>query len=265
MDRIAGLGKGQASPDRSVPMKTAILALILSLTWVPVLAQPTRVMVRAQALDAKFIGDHTGGADIILTDVRTGRVLAKGRTAGGTGDTGRIMKAPHSRSGGLSDAQTAGFDAVVDIEGPTLVRAEGVGPLGRLRSVIHVTSTTWVYPGQDILGDGWILTFPGLVVEPKAAQSTDGTVEVSANVTLMCGCPIEPGGIWDAANYAVEASLVQGSKVLATAPLAYAGRTSQFLGHFTAQPPGHYILRVIAKDRTTINAGTVDTPLTLKP
>ena len=246
-------------------MKIAILALTLSLAWVPALAQPTHVMVRAQALDAKFIGDHTGGADITLTDTRTGRILAKGRTAGGTGDTGRIMKAPHSRSGGLSDAQTAGFDAVLDIKGPTLVRAEGIGPLGRPGSVIHVTSMAWVYPGQDIAGDGWILTFPGLVVEPKAAEGTDGTVEVSANVTLMCGCPIEPGGIWEAANYAVEASIVQGSKVLATTPLAYAGRTSQFFGHFTAQPPGHYILRVIAKDRTTINAGTVDTPLTLKP
>ncbi len=246
-------------------MKTAGLALCLSLASTLALAQPTHVMVRAQALDAKFIGDHTGGADITLTDVRTGRVLARGRTAGGTGDTGRIMKAPHSRSGGLSDAQTAGFDAVVDIESPTLVRAEGVGPLGRLRSVIHVTSTTWIYPGQDIVGDGWILTFPGLVVEPEAAQSTDGTVEVSANVTLMCGCPIEPGGIWDAANYAVEASLVQGGRVLATAPLAYAGKTSQFAGRFPAQPPGNYTVRVTAKDRTTINAGTVVYPLTLKP
>jgi len=48
----------------------------------PALAQPTHVMVRALALDAKFIGDHTGGADITLTDARTGKVLAReGRLA----------------------------------------------------------------------------------------------------------------------------------------------------------------------------------------
>ena len=246
-------------------MKFVALRLCLALGCGPALAQPTHVVVRAQALDAKFIGDHTGGADITLTDARTGKVLAKGRTAGGTGDTARIMKAPHSRTGGLADAQTSGFDAVIDITAPTLVRAEAVGPQGRPGSVIHVTSTTWVYPGRDIAGDGWILTFPGLVVEPRAEKAADGTLAVSANVTLMCGCPIEAGGIWDAANYSVEAALIRGGKVQATAPLAFTGKTSQFAGQFLTQPPGKYQVRVSATDRTTINAGTVEIPLDLKP
>lgn len=246
-------------------MKLAVFTLCLGLIGLPALAQPTHVMVRAQALDAKFIGDHTGGADITLTDVRTGKILAKGRTTGGTGDTGRIMKAPHNRSGGLADAQTAGFDAVIDIKEPTLVRAEAVGPMGRPDSVIHVTAATWVYPGRDISGDGWILIFPGLVVEPRAVKAADGALAVSASVTLMCGCPIDTGGIWDAANYSVEAALIRGGKVLATAPLAFTGKTSQFAGQFPAQTPGTYRVRVSATDRTTINAGTVEIPLDLKP
>ena len=110
-------------------MRSAAFAIVLALASAgAAAAQPTHVMVRAMALDAKFIGDHTGGADITLTDAGTGKLLARGRTTGGTGDTGRIMKAPHARTGGLADAQTAGFDAVIDITGPTLVRAEAVGP-----------------------------------------------------------------------------------------------------------------------------------------
>lgn len=246
-------------------MKTLALALGLTLVSGLALAEPTHVMVRALALDAKFIGDHTGGADITLTDAKTGKVLAKGRTAGGTGDTAKIMRAPHSRSGGLSDAQTAGFDAVIDISAPTLVRAEAVGPQGRPASAITVTSTTWVYPGQNISGDGWILTFPGLAVQPQAEKAADGSLAVSANVTLMCGCPIETGGLWDAANYSVQAVLVKGGKSLATTPLAFTGKTSQFAGQFPAQAPGHYTVRVSATDRTTINAGVVEIPLDLKP
>lgn len=265
MDRAPRVGEFPPLRFGVRTLKTFTLALCLALTSLPALAQPTHVMVRAQALDAKFIGDHTGGADIILTDAKTGKVLARGRTTGGTGDTARIMKAPHSRTGGLSDAQTAGFDAVIDIHEPTLVRAEAAGPMGRPGSVIHVSSSIMVIPGRDIVGDGWILTFPGLVVEPMAAKAADGGLSVSANVTLMCGCPIDAGGIWDAANYTVEAALIRDGKVLATAPLAFTGKTSQFAGQIPAQPAGRYQVRVTATDRTTINAGSVEIPLDLKP
>ncbi|OXE36664.1 MAG: hypothetical protein CGW95_06340 [Phenylobacterium zucineum] len=245
-------------------MKLAVFAIGFSLAWMSALAQPTHIMVRAQALDAKFIGDHTGGADIILTDARTGKVLAKGRTAGGTGDTGKIMKAPNRRGGGLTDAQTAGLDLVIDISAPTLVRAEAVGPQGRPASAIHVTSTSWIYPGHDITGDGWILTLPGLVVEPKVETGVNGILAVLANVTLMCGCPIEAGGLWDSANYSVEATLIQGGKTLATTPLTFTGKTSQFAGQFAGQMPGRYTVRVTASDRTTINASVVEMPWDLK-
>lgn len=246
-------------------MKPFLLALSLTLISGVAMAEPTHVMVRALALDAKFIGDSNGGADITLRDVKTGKVLARGRTTGGTGDTVKIMKTPHGRGGGLSDAKTAGFDAVIDISAPTLVRAQAVGPQGNPASAITVSSTTWVFPGQNISGDGWILTFPGLVVQPQADRAADGSLTVSAHVSLMCGCPIEAGGLWDAANYSVQAVLMRGGKPLATSPLAFTGKTSQFAGQFPAQAPGRYTIRVSASDRTTINAGVVDLPLDLKP
>ena len=151
-------------------------------------------MVRVQALDAKFIGDHMGGVAVTLKDARTGAGLANGLTKGGTGDNQRIIRAPRTRGGGVTDSATAGFEAILDLKEPTLVRAEAAGPMGKPRASIRVTSELWVIPGRDILGDGWILTLPGLVVEPTASSTPEGAVTITAKVALMYGCPIEKGG-----------------------------------------------------------------------
>lgn len=236
-------------------MRLAALAAGLALLATPVTAEPTQVMVRAQSLDAKFIGDQMGGVQVILRDARTGRVLARGLTQGGTGDTNLIMKTPRSRGASITDAATAGFNAIIDVREPTLIEAEAEGPMGKPASRIRVTSRLWILPGRDVTGDGWILTFPGLVIEPEVTQTTAAAGRVSAKVTLMCGCPIEPGGLWDSANYVIQAELRRGDQVVARAPLAYAGTPSLFAGAFPALPPGRYRLRVTAMDKSTPNAG----------
>ena len=239
-------------------MKSILLAAALAALASAARAEPTHVMIRAQSLDAKFIGTHMGGVQIVLRDATTGSVLAKGVTTGGTGDTGVIMKKPRERGAPIAGGDTAGFDAVVDIERPTLVSVEASGPIGKPAASIKVTSSLWVIPGRDVGGDGWVLTFPGLVVEPSAQPTPDGGLKVAAKVTLMCGCPIEPGGMWDAANYMVEAALLSGDKAIARTPLAYAGQASQFSGLLTGAAPGRYVLRVVATDAMSPNAGVVE-------
>jgi hypothetical protein len=190
--------------------KTLALAASLALFAGPVLAAPTHVMVRAQAQDAKFIGDHVGGVLVTLSDARTGKVLAKGQIKGGTGDTARIVKTPRVRGAQVSDSETAGFDAVLDIAEPTLVRVDATGPMGKPASSIKVSSTLWVIPGRDITGDGLVLSFPGLVVEPTATVEADGLLHLDAKISPMCGCPIDANGLWDAANYSVSHAVVAG-------------------------------------------------------
>jgi hypothetical protein len=238
---------------KSILLATAVAALAASAH-----AQPTHVMIRAQSLDAKFIGTHMGGVMITLRDAATGAVLAQGITAGGTGDTGAIMKTPRERGAAITGGDTAGFDAVLDISRPTLVRVEASGPVGKPAASIKVASSLWVIPGRDVGGDGWVLTFPGLVIEPSVQPAANGGLKVAAKVTLMCGCPIEPGGVWDAANYTIEAALLRGDKIVATAPLTYAGQASQFSGAITGAAPGRYVLRVVATDARTPNAGVVE-------
>jgi hypothetical protein len=242
-------------------MKFAALALTAVLAAAPALSQPTHVMVRAQALDAKFIGDHTGGVQIVLRDTRTGKVLAQGLTRGGTGDTARIMKTPIARGAPLADAATAGFDAVIDIDRPTLVRAEARGPMGRPDSAVEVTSSLWVIPGHDVTGDGWVLSFPGLVVEPARVSADAAGQRIDAKVSPMCGCPIEPGGLWDAGGYTVEALVLKGDKVVSRTAMTYAGKTGEFTGVAPKTGPGRYRLRVVAYDAKSPNAGIWEGPL----
>jgi hypothetical protein len=233
------------------------VAACLSLIAPAVHAEPTRVLVRAQALDAKFIGDHMGGVRVSLTDTSTGKVLAQGLTKGGTGDTARIMKSPHVRGAELATAEAAGFEATLDLARPTLVRVHAEGPAGKPASAVSTSATMWVIPGRDVLGDGWLLTLAGLVIEPTVAPDGRGGLRIDAKVTLMCGCPIEAGGLWDAANYTVEARLFSGNREVAKAPLAFTGETSRFAGSLASLPPGHYRLELAAFDRQTPNAGVI--------
>lgn len=237
-----------------------ILGLIAALAAGAAQAQPTTVVVRARALDAKFIGTHVGGALVTLTDLRTGKTLAQGKIEGATGDTPKLMVQPAARHASLADADTAKFTAQLDISEPTLVRATARGPAG-----MEASSTLWILPGRNIEGDGWVLNFPGLIVEPSAVVGADRKAVIHAKVALMCGCPIEPKGLWDAANYAVTAELTRKGAAPVSVPLTYAGTKSEFAAETpVALAPGTWRLRVIAADATTPNAGVADTELLVK-
>lgn len=238
-------------------------ALLLALAATAAQATPTHVMVRARAQDAKFIGDHMGGIRVTLRDAKTRKVLARGLIKGGTGDTGRLMKGPQ-RGVMLSDAQAAGFEAVLDLDRPTLVEADAEGPLGKPAAKVHVTAQAWILPGHDLAGDGWILTFPGLVIEPDLSAARAAKPAIAAKVSLMCGCPIEPGGLWDAAHYSVRADLLRNGRAVSSADLAYGGKPSLFVGELPPATPGAYRLRLTAQDSTTANVGVWEEPLDLK-
>ncbi len=241
----------------------ATAAIVLGATPAP--AEPTRVMVRARSLDAKFIGDHTGGVRVTLRDARTGKVLAQGVIRGGTGDTTRLMKTPAARYAQVADEQTAGFPAVIDISEPTRVRVEATGPLKFPQAEIAVTSTLWVAPGRHIDGDGVVLTFPGLIVDPTATQGADGAVRVVAKISPMCGCPIEQGGLWNADNYSVRATLLRKGAHVAEAAMTFTGKTGEYAAVLPAPGPGRYSVRVVAVDAKTPNTGVGVTEANAKP
>ena len=231
-------------------------ALILAGLPVAAAAEPTDLVIRVISEGGKFVGTSMGGAEIIVRDVRSGEVLVHGRTAGSTGDTARSMKGG-PRGTPLADETAAAFRTTIDIDEPRLVEVEAYGPLAQPQAAVRVTSQRWVLPGRGAMqGDGWLLELPGLVVdlvEPAAHQrgTAGAAIRLAANVALMCGCPIETGGIWDAARYDVRASAKRDGQPAGEVSLSYGGRTGYFTGTLPVDKAGAHVITVTAVDTKT--------------
>lgn len=239
-----------------------MFAAMLLLVHVPSHAVPTTITVRVISKGAKFVGTSMGGVQITVKDALTGEILATGITRGSTGDTDRIMKKPANRNDVLADEASARFTATIDINQPTRIEVRAYGPLAQIQSANTVSSSQWVIPGRHIdSGDAWLLELPGFVVDILAppAHSTikesPAAVTVQASVSMMCGCPIVPGGLWDAGKYEVSALVMKDGKDMESIPLAYAGRPSQYAAAVPVRGPGVYEVAVYAYDPLNGNTG----------
>lgn len=240
-----------------------IACLGLFASAAPAMAEPTEVMVRVLAADAKFIGSSMGGMNVTLEDARTGAILASGKTEGGTGDTGAIMSAA-GRSSLRAQGDAAGYLAVVDIDRPTLVELSVEGPIGHPASSVRASVQRWIMPGQDVTrGDGWVVEAPGIVISNSVTQS-GLTMTLAPKIELLCGCPITPGGPWKAADYVVVASLWREDERFGEANLAFTESPGRYSGALTAPGPGRYTLFVHAQNRVTGNSGMVSQSITIK-
>ncbi|MFB6240072.1 MAG: hypothetical protein ABEJ46_00630 [Gemmatimonadota bacterium] len=225
--------------------------------------EETTVVVRAVANDAKVIGSGVGGARITIRDAGTGEVLARGLQEGGTGSTERIMRSPRERGAtvyGTEDA--AKFEATLSLRRPTRVEIAAEGPLGTPHATQRASRTMILVPGRDVTGEGVILELYGLTVRLERPTEEDPVpageaLPVRAHVEMLCGCPITPGGLWDADRVDVVARLVRDGTVVREASLDYAGETSTFGGRLTPPGPGSYELVVLAEDASRANAGMV--------
>ncbi|RKZ79736.1 MAG: hypothetical protein DRQ35_03630 [Gammaproteobacteria bacterium] len=233
-------------------LSTIAIGLILSANS---FATETSVMVRAKAVDAKFIGTSVGGVKIVVEDAETGEILDQGWINGGTGSTKAIIKEPIARGQVLSDDKTAGFLAKVDITSPRLLRFKLVGPYGYRQALQEATVTSWVIPGKDILGDGITLNMPGFIVDAWTRVLEGGKLEIYTKASLLCGCPIYPDGPWDPKNYEATAILMQNETKVAEVNLDFTGPVGMFSGKTTIEQSGHYKAIVYLFDKKTGNVG----------
>lgn len=239
-------------------MKRLIVALFLPLFMMlslPVMAETTQIMVRAKAVDAKYIGTGVGGVRVVVEDAETGEMLDEGWINGGTGSTDTLIKNPIKRGQTLTDDKTAGFVAEVDIDAPRLLRFKLVGPYGYRQSLQEATVTTWVVPGKDLLGDGITLNMPGFIVDAWTQVLEGGRVEFYTKASLLCGCPITKDGYWQPDNYEARAILMRDEEKIAEIPLAFTGPTGMFSGKTEIDESGHYKAIVYLIDQSTGNVG----------
>jgi len=234
-------------------------------------AEPTEITVHVISKGAKFIGSSMGGVSITLRDARTGELLAQGTTQGTTGDTEKIMEEKHGRGDALSTRQAASYTATLELEEPRLIEVTAYGPLAQRQSAGRVSATQWVVPGRHInQGDGWLLQMPGLIVDalaPPAHIKLPGaqTIKLHANVTMMCGCPITPDGLWDADRFEIRAVVRRDGKRVAELPMRYAGTPSQFRVEYEAAEPGVYDALIYAHQPSNGNTGLDRTTWIIAP
>jgi len=234
-------------------------------------AKETKVMIRAIARDAKVIGTHVGGARITVKDVSTGEILAQGMQQGGTGDTDLIMKKPRTRGMALYNTpDTSGFLAVLHLEKPTVVEISAEGPLGNAQATQRSSKTLLLVPGEDVLGDGILLEIHGFIITPlaplaDAKMKAGSPFEVRATVTMACGCPTEPDGLWDASKIRVVARLLRDGKVESEIPMAYAGVQNTFHVDVPAAAMGAMELQVLALDPGSANFGMTREAISIVP
>lgn len=224
-------------------------------------AEPTRVLVHVKSKDAKFVGTSMGGVQIVIRDAATGELLAKGLTAGATGDTERLMRQPHVRHQPLSTAEAASYLAELDLTEPTKVTIAATGPLAQRQSAVTVSQEQWLFPGQHIdQGDGIVLILPGFVVDvlspPAHLKLKEAReVEIRANITMVCGCPVEPDGLWDAHRFQLWGRVLRNGQKVDSIELSYAGTPSQFAGSYTPPQSGAYEIQILALDPANGNTG----------
>jgi hypothetical protein len=254
----------------SVAIAFAILIFVS-----PLIAQTggkeTKVMIRAIARDAKVIGTHVGGARITVKDAATGEILAQGIQQGGTGDTDVIMKKPHTRGMTVFSAGDAsGFLAVLHLDKPTVVEISAEGPLGNAQATQRSSKTLLLVPGEDVLGEGVLLEIHGFIVTALAplqdAKVKAGSpFEVRATVTMACGCPTEPDGLWDANKIHVVARLLRDGKLQSEIPMTYAGVQNTFHADVPITAAGPLELQVLALDPGSANFGMMKEAVAIVP
>jgi hypothetical protein len=239
---------------------------------------PTQIDVRVIAKSGKYLGDDIGGALVTIYDVRTREVLASGKTSGGSG-LKNLMDISVTQAQVLPVADASVFSTTLDLDQPRVA----YGPLAAPQAANKVSLRQWVYPGKNITGDanggGLLLEIPGLVVQilnPPThflPGSAPAEIEIRANVTMMCGCPIAAKP-WDPSEFEVMALISQGTDYSNELPLkfdshAQYGAPSQFAGMWKvpANPsaqPDFYEIIVSAFQPTMGNTG-VDTVTVIIP
>lgn len=237
---------------------------------------PTQIDVRVVAKGGKYLGDDIGGALVTIRDVRTRELLANGKTAGGSGQQ-NLMDLCLTRAQILPVDEASVFTASLDLDEPRLLRISAYGPLAAQKSAHTVSMTQWVYPGKNITGDakggGFLLEIPGLIVQvlnPPThylPQTAPPAIEIRANVTMMCGCPIGTAyPSWLPDEFEVTAVIRQpGENASIELPLKYdANAQYKAPSQFTAMwqvpknetgQPAIYGITVSAFQRKTGNTG----------
>ena len=178
------------------------------------------------------------------------------------------MSTPRERGSLVFNTEgSAKFMAELDIGKPTLVEILAEGPLGTPHAIQRASKTILVLPGRHFEGEGIEIALHGFTVVLSQAEyqsATGSPFAFETNVTMLCGCPTEPGGMWDSDRWEMTAVVLQAGESVATTALEYAGTTSNYTALFPDLPAGEYELQVWVADPERVNTGMAVAKVTIR-
>jgi hypothetical protein len=227
--------------------------------------KPTTILVRVVAHGSMVLGTNVGGARVTIADVATKQILATGIQQGEAGDQNQIMRTPRlMEEPRYSSRPAAAFTATFDLLQPMLVEVTAEGPLAYPASSQRASTTVWLTPGQDTIGDGIVLHLYGYIVEieyPKPGEPLIARDDVilRASVRTLSGALVRPYGDWDSRKIQLYGELMVDNRVLERLQLFYSGEGATFEAPFFVplpnEAPDGITLRVIAADTAAGNFG----------
>ena len=242
---------------RQLILITTLFILTLTLH-----AQETQIVVRAKAKDAKFIGTSIGGAQIIIKDANTNEILAKGFTTGSTGNTNLIMKNPHERHKAISDDKTAKFETTLSLKEPVFATVEVIAPFAAKNAQVKAQTQLWLIPEKHLVGDGIVVEIPGFIVDILSPQrhsrislSAQRSIDLTANIVMMCGCPITKGGSWDSENLSIQAIVKIDGVITKKVDMNIGDKASTFKGNIPITKKGNYEIILTVFNSKSGNTG----------
>jgi hypothetical protein len=215
---------------------------------------PTQISVLVLAYGGKFVGSHVGFAQVEITDAQ-GNVLASGLSnqglvtgTDGSGVLALIMGQPYPWGYPVRADEAVQFAASLMLPEPAVLTFTATS-VADPRVSVSVSRT--VLPGVGLTGAmSVVLVLQGLLAdlsEPAAGASVQAGVPtpLTAQVKMMCGCLIE-NLFWPAANFTVQAEVIDNNGNLTVVPLSYSGTPSYFNGDYTFPAAGDYSIGVTA-------------------
>lgn len=250
----------------------------------------TFVKVRVQARDGKILGPAATVKQPLLTvrNVVTGEILIDGKPFN-TASSGTVVPVSQFSDKVLRNAivvqpsETSSTAPGPYWLEPTEGQGELIVPLllnepsllefratAYAPDPVDSSTTMWVLPGMRLLYDpGLVLTIAGLYATVTATASA-GVISVTANVTMMCGCPITPQPAppntepyWPSTEFNVAAEIRDSNGQLVTTLHLDCTSTSLFTGS-TSVSPGEYEIRLIAVQITESNVGFARTKVSVQ-
>ena len=243
----------------------------------------TQLLIRVQARGGKFLGPDINYAYVWIV-AEDGNVLAHGLagskaepmdsgnlspTISVAASTGVVLtygtdttKPPQPWYLTANPGKTAFFNKPFELDKPQMLEIvvsgcdENGDPTGATSS-----GSMWVTPGLTLTDEpGFIVEIPGLAVSIIAVKPDQNGATVSAKVTMMCGCPINPLGAgvpWPDNEFVVTAEVWAHGKLAESVPMSLQ-KTSTYTAWVplaNARGASDAELRITALQKTAANYG----------